>query len=165
MKYPKTCRANLYRLGIYFLSGLALSAYPAMVIYFEFFTDYDGFTFPVENMTYVYLGLGALLLVGLVMLLFAILSIITNKIVFKEDQMTVRHLFSKYTVDYKDISSIYIQQRRRIGALVGGNQYIYSIATPTKTRELNSHDYWGLSKPMNALINQIEGKNTTHETL
>jgi hypothetical protein len=95
---------------------------------------------------------------GLVAALYGLLSLFVNKAVFTQDSLYYRTLFQRFEVNYTDITLVELSRAQVTwrGFLSSRRHYRYKLITRKGVFELDSFEFFGLTKQLDALARTIE---------
>ncbi|MFV0395981.1 MAG: hypothetical protein ACK5LC_16615 [Coprobacillaceae bacterium] len=148
----KIVRANMFYYGRFFISGLIVSAFSLYMSVYQF-NQYGGtlqHVIDADNNFY-FIGLLVMALIATLICLWGLLSMILNRVIVTDEELTCKKIFKKFTINYRDIKKIQTT-RIRHGFRMWQE---YKILTTTKTYEMDDSEFWGLRKAMDTLRERI----------
>ena len=148
----KRLGANWFRKGGAAFTALAVVVLAAFVWYAISNNGPGRLAEPVPN-SILYAGLGLAALCGCLAFVYQVLSIFMNEIVLSNEGIEIKRLFNRVWVAKGDVIRITGIRERAMGA-PSQNRNVYKIVTNSKTHEVNTHEFFGLTKAIRQWVQQ-----------
>ncbi|MDF9825704.1 hypothetical protein M2475_002115 [Breznakia sp. PF5-3] len=148
----KKLHINLYRYSKYIVIGGALAAYPLYVIILRLLNQskYQSLFPMTDTSNYLFIGLCAIAITGIVSCIYGIVSLVINKAVFYSEHLEYKTLFKKYYISYKDMERIQETRQTKMN-IIPSTKTIYKIICKNGSYELNSYEFIGIGKQLDKI--------------
>ena len=146
----KKLNANWFRKGGMALTALAVVTICLFFVYLIVDSGKSNYIDGIPDIV-IHIFISVAALCGVLVFLYQLISIFTNKMILSQNGIEIKRLFSRVNVLKDDVIRIDGIYERVIGAPTK-NRSIFKIITNKKTYEVNSHEFFGLKQAVSQWV-------------
>lgn len=143
-KNYKKLNANWIRKGSVAFTALIVIIFTGLILHLILKTNSEYIINGIPNII-LYSFIFIILLCGLLVFLYQVISIFTNKMLFTQNGIEIKRFREQINIQKNDILRIETIYERILGKSTQ-NRNVFKIITNLKTYEVNSHEFFGLKQ-------------------